>query len=399
MNLTKQILFTDTFGAGGISTNVVALASYFTSPDDLPIIVPLSSVKHGTGVWEFSSKIAKIYTVWTLIKFLMMSKRSNYVFFVNSARTLLVAYFIFFLSLQKKHAIKIVFCVYHPSEFSATGYWCSIYRWLVCTVGPKNIFFMNGACFAEHSAMCSADSVESRLLPLAIPNYSVSNHKLLDIKKRSILTVGRFVGFKLHYMRALLRCALIRPEYNFYFAGYGDGAIELEAFVKDNKLNNVVFLGNVEYAKLNSLYEDAACYVGMGTTLVEAASAGTPCIVAIAGMPGDVCYGFFVNQTEYDMGEFRKNKPVQSLTGCIDHLLTLDSEESILISKQHRDFSKKFGVDVIGPVYLRLCESANETYCNFKAVAIWCGFIVATVVYYSVWMMSRKKSRYDKSYL
>ena len=41
--MTKHFFFTDTLGAGGISTNVVALSSYVATQGERPVIVPVST--------------------------------------------------------------------------------------------------------------------------------------------------------------------------------------------------------------------------------------------------------------------------------------------------------------------------------------------------------------------
>lgn len=396
--MERHVFFTDGLGAGGISTNVVALSSYVASVGARPIIVPISARRH-SNIWEYCEQFADVISPVRFVSLIRKSKSENYVFFINSIRTLLIAYFILFLSAFKKNKVKLVFCVYNPWEFSQKGYWPSLYRRLIFTIGKNNIFFMDGACYEDHASACPNGSIKPIFLPLVMPKVLTSDHGLYKPERKNVLTVGRFVGFKLHYMRALLQYAYVRTSIDFYFVGYGEGESELRLFVSQNNLKNVSFLGAVQYEELHSLYQDANCYVGMGTTLVEASSVGTPCVVAVVGMPGDVCYGLFVNQTEYDMGEFRANKPTYSLTDCLDYLLDLDQEEFKSLSEQHRAFSKQFAIDVVGPLYLRLCDSAKETFLTFKTASIWFWLGVATGIYYLEWGLRGKKSRYDKPYL
>lgn len=394
IKMERHVFFIDELGAGGISTNVVALSSYVASVSSRPIIVRLRTRKNSISV--YGKQFADVISPKNFISSLQKGENAEYVFFINSIRTLLTAYFILFLTAFKNIKIKMVFCVYNPWEFSQIGYWSSFYRQLIVTLGANNIYFMDGACYENHALAFTIGSIKPIFLPLVIPEVLSSNHGSFSSERKNVLTVGRFVGFKLHYMRALLQYAKERPLIDFYFVGYGKYETELRFFVEHNKLKNIYFLGMVQYEKLHSLYQNANCYVGMGTTLVEASSVGTPSVVAIAGKPGDVCYGLLVDQTEYDMGEFRANKPMRSFTNYLDYLLALDSEEFKLLSEQHREYAKQFGVDVVGPLYLKLCESAKATRSDFQTVILWCGLCVATLIYYLNFMLRGRESRYDK---
>jgi glycosyltransferase involved in cell wall biosynthesis len=395
--MVKQIFFTDELGAGGISTNIVALSSYVASVSTKPIIVALR-VRSG-GVLDYCHQFSDVISPIKFLLSILKARNEEYVFFINSIRTLLIAYLILFFTVFNKTTIRMIFCVYHPLEFSQKGYLFYFYRKLVLSIGKNNLFFMDGACYQEHAAVCSIESIKPIFLPLVMPKLPTTIERSFNSVRKNVLTVGRFVGFKLHYLRALLQYACARPSIDFYFVGYGEGESELRLFVEQNQLKNVFFLGMVEYCKLQSYYQKANCYVGMGTTLVEASSVGTPSVVAIAGIPGDVCYGLFVRQTDYDMGEFRANKPIHSLASTLDDLLALDQVDFLRVSKQHREFAKQFGFDTVGTLYLKLCKSAGNTRRELNSLVIWLVLVTASVITFFVWKLRGKKSRYDEPYL
>lgn len=395
--MEKHVFFTDELGAGGISTNIVALSSYVASVCTRPIIVALRA--RSGGVLDCCQQFSDVISPVNFLLSILKTKNEEYVFFINSIRTLLIAYSILFLTVFNKTKIRMIFCVYHPLEFSQKGYLFYFYRKLVFAIGKNNLFFMDGACYQEHAAACPNGSIKPIFLPLVMPKLPAAIDRSFNSVKKNVLTVGRFVGFKLHYLRALLQYACARPSIDFYFVGYGEGETELSLFVEQNKLKNVYFLGMVDYSKLQSHYQKADCYVGMGTTLVEASSVGTPSVVAIAGVPGNVCYGLFISQSEYDMGEFRANKPMHSLDATLDDLLALDQVNFLRVSEQHREFAKQFGHDAVGTLYLKLCESAEDTRRELKSFVIWLGLGVATVIYFFAWKLRGNKSRYDEPYL
>jgi glycosyltransferase involved in cell wall biosynthesis len=393
----NYVFFTDALGAGGISTNVTALASYMGASKAEVIIVALSLRRYSVSVWEYCQKFANIMSVLNFIIYIIRSKPDSYVFFVNGFKTLLTAYFILLLSFFKRHSVKIVFTVYHPAEFSHGGYWCRIYRQLICSLGKENIYFMNGACYIAHEKVCRRGSIARNYLPLVFPRLDDISSESVVKTRKSILTVGRFVGFKMHYMRALLQYALVKPEYDFYFAGNGDGEVELKTYIEVNNMNNVYFLGAVDYAKLHSLYLDTTCYVGMGTTLIEASSLGKPSVVAIVGVPGDVCYGLFIDQLEFDMGEYRVDKPMRSMAECLDGILSLSEASLSDLGDRHRVFSEQFRVEVVGAIYLELSNSSSATKIKFKVLIQLIYFVIISLFCAMIWRVFGNESRYDQA--
>lgn len=393
MKKEEYVFFVDELGAGGISTNVVALSSHLHSIGIKSIISPLKVKMQKLS--NYGINFSEIFSPVKFLFYIFESKNKNYIFFTNSIRTILLAYLIIFLTALKDFKIKIVFCAYNPWEFSASGYWASSYRKFLYTISGDNIFFMNGATYEAHAAVCLGEVIKPIFLPLVIPSVSIYSSKQFHQKRKSVLTVGRFVGFKMHYMRALLKYAQKNPLIDFYFVGYGKGEVELSSFVKKNNLNNIYFLGETEYEKLHTLYTDVDCYVGMGTTLVEASSAGTPSVVAVVSKPGDVSYGLFINQSEYDVGEFRINKPLQSLSDNLNYILTLDSKDYLNLSLQHKIFSKRFNLNEVGMKYIELCKSANFTNANIRTITAWFFLLFSTIVYYFSWRINGRKSRYD----
>jgi len=347
-------------------------------------------------IWDHCREISDLVAPTGLFGAILAGESREYLFFANSVRTLLVAYLALLLAPLRRARATIVFCVYNPWEFADKGAWASIYRRLVLSLRPENLFFMNGSCYREHEAVCPVGTIGPRFLPLSMPAVSSSRTTPFDPDRKTVLSVGRFVGFKLHYMRALLRYAQERPQVAFYLVGYGEGESELKGFASEHGLQNVHFLGMVPYADLQELYRQADCYVGMGTTLVEASSVGTPAVVAIAGVSGDLCNGLFVDQTEYDMGEFCPDKPKRPLTACLDEVLDLGEDDYAALCERHREFARQFERARVGETFIQLCEAARPTTVGLRSVGVFLGFCLATVLYYATWRLRGGKSRYDE---
>lgn len=396
MSNVTHVFFSDELGAGGISTNVIALAQYVAKNGRRPFIVPLRSKKY--EIWKFCSTFSDILSPVSLFFQLWQSKEVCFVFFANSVRTLVLSY-LYSIALGfwgKK--IQLIFAVYNPWEFSQDGAWQSNYREMIFTLGRRNILFMNGACFEHHQLVAKSFVFDRNLLPLVKPSLQGSRFDSALRLNNVILTVGRFVGFKMHYLRELILYASERPELVVDIVGYGDGETELIKLASDKNATNVNFLGAIQYESLVSLYASASCFVGMGTTLVEASSCGTPSVVAIAGLEGNVSYGFFIDQQEYDMGEYRQTKCVTALSDILDDFFESNLEYRNNLSLSHRVFSDAFSLDKVGRCYLSLVEQSSVNDLKLKNFFTYLRFIVSTFIYLVKWKISGGVSRYDVPY-
>lgn len=391
-----HVFFGDEIGAGGISTNIIALAQYLAETGRRPIIVPIRNRKY--EIWNFCGTFSDILTPSRVFARLWKSEDEYFIFFANSVRTLILSYLYFIILGFQGKKIKIVFAVYNPWEFCQKGAWQNSYREMIYALGKENIYFMNGACFEHHQLTAKFFEFDKNYLPLVKPslqkNCSDNNFRSINV----ILTVGRFVGFKMHYLRELILYASANPELIVNIVGYGDGDSELRKLASDKKAINVNFLGMIEYEALIDLYATASCFVGMGTTLVEASSYGTPSVVAIAGLAGNVSYGFFTDQLEYDMGEYRPTKCVTALSDVLDDFFKSNLEHRQNLSVNHKVFSDSFSLDKIGKTYCTLVEQSSVNSRKLKHLIVYTVFAVSTVFYFIRWKFTGKTSRYDVPY-
>lgn len=397
MNKLVHVFWCDEVGAGGISTNIIALAQYVEISGSRPLIVSVKKIK--SPIVNICNKFVDFLSPVALFARMYRSNNEDYVFFVNSVRTLLISYFLFILFNFKGIKAKIVFAVYNPWEFCGNGLWQNSYRSMVMSLGSGNVYFMNGACLQHHQISAKNFKFANQFLPLVKPNIQTPDLKESSKSVCTVLTVGRFVGFKMHYLRQLVLYAITKPELVFNIVGYGEGDSELKQLAIENDAHNVNFLGMLDYEALAKLYASASCYVGMGTTLVEASSYGTPSIVAIAGLAGNLSYGYFKDQDQYDMGEFRPGKEFCSLSLVLDDFFKSDFEERKELSHLHHLFSERFSVDKVGFVYSQLIDGSSFNLIGLKELYCISKFSVFTLFYFIFWKLRGKKSRYDVPYI
>jgi hypothetical protein len=394
---STQIFFSDEVGRGGISTNVIALAQHVKRSGGRPIIIPVKWAK--SELWKPCSGFADIVRPRIALKAMLCSRDVSFVLFANSVRTVLLSFLFFILLRLNRKRVKVLFAVYNPWEFSRTGIWQKCYRSMIKILGLKNIFFMNGACLEHHQRASPDFTYVQKFLPLVKPELPLDMRQSVVRESNCILTVGRFVGFKMHYLRALIIYAKAHPEIAVNIVGYGEGEGELRGMVQAGGVANVHFLGMIDYPRLTQLYQSASCYVGMGTTLVEASSYGAPCVVAVAGVPGDVSYGYFTAQTEYDMGEYRPTKHLLALSDVLDDFFSLSLTQRNDLSVLHKSFADQFSLVKIGAAYDALIKDSESNFLHAKALWVYFVFIVSTIIYFARWAINGKKSRYDIPYV
>ena len=395
MSKVAYVFFSDEIGFGGISTNVIALAQYVSYCGNRPIIVPIKKGKN---------KTLKLYSVFldvlrpaAALKILLCSKNTSFVIFTNSARTLLLGFSYFLLLRLNKINVKVLFAVYNPWEFSQSGIWQKFYRLMISELGSKNIFFMNGGCLEHHQNAHSSIYFDN-FLPLVKPEITEDTEQIVSRESNCILTVARFVGFKMHYLRELIHYAKVHPEVTVNIVGYGEGDKELKNLVRVNGVININFLGMIDNYSLTKLYRSASCYVGMGTTLIEASSCGTPSIVAVAGVPGHVCYGYFTDQLDYDMGEYRRRKKLLVLSDLLDEFFLLPPTYRHDLELQHKAFAGNFSLTQIGNIYDKLVFNAESNFIEARGFLVYVIFSILTAAYWAYTVIRGTKSRYDRPY-
>lgn len=393
-----HIFFIDELGAGGISTNIIALVQYLDTIMISSIIVSIKNNKNKN--WDLIQKSTDILSPKKLFIKISKNKETDYIFFTNSARTIILSYLIFLLlKIKTEIKIKIIYCVYNPLEFSKIGFWQKCYRYFINLIGKDNIYFMNGTCLYHHQSISKNFTYKKNFLPLVKPYANQLKIESVIRADNTILTVGRFVGFKMHYIRNLIYYAMKRPLITINIVGYGSGEDELKKIINDNKVANVNLLGKVDYASLSMLYSGTSCYVGMGTTLIEASSLSTPAFVAITGVPGDVCYGYFIDQDNFDMGEFHPHKPFIPMTDALDSFFCLSKDERNKLGASHFDFAKKFSLEETGSRYIALSNSSKFIPPSFIGLFYFLLFMTISIVLYVYGRFIPQVSRYDRPYL
>ena len=166
---------------------------------------------------------------------------------------------------------------------------------------------MNEACLEGHRRRYGYRLNKSQIvpLPMAVPPLAP---RCSGNSECVVLTVARLVEMK-GYVEGLIRdvAKLVQVDgHDVKLLIVGDGPCRenLERIASSAGLGSrVVFVGSVPYKDLMPYYGLADVYVGMGTTVLEAASIGVPSLVAIAYTPEFRTHGLFSSNCGGDLGE------------------------------------------------------------------------------------------------
>jgi len=210
---------------------------------------------------------------------------------------------------------------------------------------------MNEACLQGHRVRYGYN-LERKVvvpLPMIIPGNNEFRPNSADCV---ILTVARLVDVKAYVSGLIKALAEIQKTAGrpFKLVVVGDGPLR-KRFEKDAERSGigsrVEFVGTVPYAELKDYYKRADIYVGMGTTVLEAASAGVPAVVAVAYTDNFLTTGIFGSGGGLDLGEPYCEAPITNGRELLEGLLCSPEARKASGLKGRTKVIDQFGQDVV----------------------------------------------------
>lgn len=229
--------------------------------------------------------------------------------------------------------------VFISSELSAriAGSSCSIYLVDDLRYGPTRLeyieamsrhglfFSMNEACLEAHRRNYGYRLENATVIPL--PMSVTSEQKPLKTGSRlRVVTVARLVPMK-GYVEGLILAVsqAVREDgsdVELVIVGAGSllSRLKLTA-LRAGIARRVIFTGSVAYADLPRYYREADIFVGMGTTVLEAASHGVPVLIAEAYTAEFRTPGLFSALPGFELGEPIAGETKPSGAGMLRRML------------------------------------------------------------------------------
>lgn len=180
-----------------------------------------------------------------------------------------------------------------------------------------------------------------------------------------IVSVGRLERMKEYniYMIDVIE-NLQRKGYQITWTVYGVGnfAELMRTRIDTLGLSNKIELkGRLDYNQYASAMKDAHIFVGMGTSIIEAALCGVPSIVALAHDSSGVTYGPLYNFPFGNCGELTDTEPNKSVENEIERLLQLTNEEYERESIKTREYAKYYNMENSMNRFLNIVNTKSAT--------------------------------------
>lgn len=158
------------------------------------------------------------------------------------------------------------------------------------------------------------DECDWRFMPLPYKAVNMTNNTIAS-DTISILAVARaafpFKGYLLGLIDTLNMHIDEMPKFKLTIISAGDDVevLKRKIDVADNKLKSVItFIEGVRAEELHKYYSNANLFIGMGTTVLEAAECGTPVIIAAPNTNQFLSEGYFHNNNKnLGGGSFKKD--------------------------------------------------------------------------------------------
>lgn len=352
---------------GGIETLLVRKSRWMKEAGHTPIVWALE----GGALEPRLREYAEVRVIGKLNGYLeglssgYKACRGNFdVIFATGPQTLLLGYL-----LAKDTGARLLAGAYHPAAYcllpvEKPPYHVSLIRDLFGNIPEKNLVFMNEATRASHADYFQRDFKDSRIVPLAIDDPGLRTIPSVSQSPREIVSVGRLVDFKPYPLGVIEIVRDLRKQgLDIGYRIYGKGELRplFEQKIREYGLEDSIHLeGEIPYSELNEALKKAFVFVGMGTSVIEAAVLGIPSLVAPIFDSSGLTSGWLREHLGYDVGE---EPGIRNMKEDISTLFRMSDVDYSSACRQERESASKFLVDSVGSQFIKVCDDAVD----FKA--------------------------------
>jgi len=268
---------------------------------------------------------------------------------------------------------KLLTGVYHPlTYFGKKRYIFQTNHFLnlLHKIPDSVLLFMNNEVKKSHAVECRRKFENANIFPLPI---NITSEEKIDHKpkKFKILSIGNLKDFKSYniYMLHIVK-ELSKKYTNIIYEIYGDGPLKplMEKIIHEEKLSDNVFIkGQIPYNELNYALADTYVFIGMGTSVLEAAIRGIPTIVAIISDNDAVSYGYIYNLPRNNIGERLDCLKTIKVYNLIENLILLDDSQYQIECKKNYEYASYYNIDELMKNFLSIYKSQSDLSLNIPS--------------------------------
>ena len=247
--------------------------------------------------------------------------------------------------------------IYHSMEICWWRDKNAYFRQKLLEIYDKNVeltLFPNESTATIASNYTGKNVDSFNIVPLGIDLIKY-NKSAPSFRSKRIISVGRLVDFKVYNRHMISQLAAIRKLAHLEYYIYGDGpekeSLYLHA-VACGVEKFVHFEGSVAYETLQDIFNDSFCFIGSGTTIIEASAAGIPSIVGIESILEPLTCGFFCDISGYSYNELSATTTRISFIDAISKLIGFTAIEYQTFSAAHRKKASSFDIKITTTAFL-----------------------------------------------
>lgn len=286
--------------------------------------------------------------------------------------------------------------IYHQKELTWWRGKSVYFRRKLIELYDKNIsltLFPNESLAKLAGDLAAVPLQNQEILPLGIDLTKYEGCKP-SRKSLRIVSIGRLVDFKVYNKHFIGELANIRNLGNFEYFIYGQGPEE--QFLKDLAIEKGVsrfvhFMGEVSYEDLPMVFNESFCFIGSGTTIIEAAAAGIPGLVGIESIKNSRTCGLFSDVVGYSYNEELATTRRITFYEALQSLDAMSASDYSAVSDKHREKAREFDLRETAEKFLSLSCKYPDFDFSFNR---WVGLIS---FFYSIARFGRSalKNRFD----
>lgn len=352
---------------GGTETLTIRLLNWYRQNNYRSILLTLDEITSMT-LLEDIKKINIEHYVYNHNKREFYSCKSNKLTFNSKDNCLIITHFMpeffecFSMLTESKYSCKFRHTIYivHPySTYMVSKKIAFIGKGLIDYLLKKNVIvFMDETCIEKCVNYYGLIPEEYDLTVLRLP-ISVNCENIIANRNKifNILTVSRFEfpfkGYVIGLIKSFEKLYTVNNNISLTIIGYGEGKDSVLRAIRDMQpvvAEKISVIDQVPYSKLNEYILKSDVFVGMGTTILDAAQMSKICIVAIAYQMSDHAAGF-LHDNYKNIGEiYDKSNNYPSIYNLLNKALDFNNDEFKYYSDYtYRIIKECYNIDVIAP--------------------------------------------------
>ena len=304
------------------------------------------------------------------------------ILYATSLKSLFVASFVSSLRFVLCRRTVIVQIVYHPRFADPdVGLFRRYVNLILSFLSPSNVIYYSVE--AKRATGLSRLKGDDDVIGLCSSFQYVGCEECKDFFNSDmssgsliLTTVARFVEFKKGYLVGLIKFAKENRSVKLNVIGYGDIESELVSIAGD--ADNILFLGERSLSQVKYIVSKSDIFIGMGTTLVDAAYLNIPAISVVESSCNAQTTGFF-DPFAYSYGESVSDQ----------RYIELDSFLIALVEGRTKPISCNNSLSVLHPA-----EKVIASVDRFKSVGFLKSVFLASLIFVAFFIRPITKKDY-----